>query len=979
MNSIYRKLNNKKVKMINSKLLIASAILLCNYSLLAEKLSFVEKKNGLSIKTATLKAGIENGIIVYLKDIKTGKVWAKRQINDTKIPVGLGVLYNLKTFRQGHIPWGETTLNQHLKPNFKLNNYFRPNFNSHFKLMRIKDKVKATWTGLSNGEKFLPKAKFSMIIGTDNSGALTVQTSGFNTQGKIFATLAPITNLDNEATYILPSFGGVGYSKAGIPALMPLYRPPFVEAPIMIAQNKHKSIAFWFENPRQRPFYQFLNRSGKSFAMIFENMALMPFEAHKKYTSPVLKINVFDGDWKAAATPYRNWYRNYYKKEIAIRDGVPWAKKIYTIIDSYIDAPKDEVIKKIAEIYPEGSVLYQNWNARAARHDHDFPDWTPRAKYVSGIERLHKYGIKTMAYTNTYCANYKSKAWNKDKLSSFFLTRKNSPYLYKGKSIDDVENPLNEKLIGTVDYTDSKDQFAKIKSGRLLYVDPLSSRWRSYHANMMKWWNTTTKTDANYEDTAGSVGDFGNGTIDAMSAAEGSVAQMRLLQKIQKDVPMATEYGPDAIAFASSWPLNYASFWGNDDFKRYRIHNQYPLAVYLYGYRQWVTAMLDSTDLRKHVQVSSSDACGGMGFTLVNYFRHKSIAELNENYSFRGHFFLRSKLFAAKSLNPYFPKGNYPDNIRCMYKGNDGIYSYYDDGKLQLMLGPDKKELYGRVFKASEVKTKLWLSNWPLQDGENIFGLNPANHYLLFIKPKNIPLPSITLDKLPKNILLTKYYDAPKFTYMEFDGKAKMLSLKLKLSQKFKEFYVNDKKVDIKNIKGKLPLRLLAVKKEARAEFTNDPLTRTISAGLMIGKAIPLRHKTKHTTSDQKLYWLSAKSAYVDYLVKVPAKDSAIEVYFQNLAPDSRHGCDASLIRILINGKEIKSYDTRSKNPAKKPKYLFDTKLHSWKAPVGKYAGKTILVTLVSDWKQSSNWDKMYIGIPCLTKSAKQKFEFKTW
>jgi hypothetical protein len=965
--------------MIKSKLLVASAILFCSRGLLAGKLSIIEKGREFIVKTTTLEADVKDGMIVALKDLKTGKIWAKRQINDTRIPVGLGVLYDLKTFKQGHIPWGEPTLKQHLKPDFKLNNYFRPTSQSHFQLIKNKNKVKAIWTGLSNGEKFLSKAKFSMIIGTDKSGALTLQTTGFNPQGKIFGTLAPITNLDNDATYILPSFGGMGHSKAGVPALMPMYRPPFVEAPVMIGQNRHKSIAFWFENPRQRPFYQFLNRSGKSFAMIFENMPLMPFEAHKKYTSPVLKINVFDGDWKAAATPYRNWYRNYYKKEIAIRDGVPWAKKIYVVIDSYMHAPKDTVITKIAKIYPKGSVLYQNWNARACRHDRDLPDWTPRTKYISGIDRLHKYGIKTMAYTNTYCANYKSKVWDKDHLSSFFLTRKNSPYLYKSKSIGDTENTLNEKLIGTIDYTDSKDQFANIKPGRLLYVDPLASRWRQYHADMMKWWNTTTKTDANYEDTAGSIGDFGNGIVDGLSAGEGSIAQMKILQKIQSKVPMSTEYGPDGIAFATCWALNYASHWGYDDFKRYRINNQYPLTVYLYGYRQWVTALNDSTDLRKHVQASSSDACGGMGFSLVNYFRRESIAELNENYSFKGHFFLRSKLFAAKSLTPCFPEGNYPDNIRCMYKGIDGIYSYYDDGKLQLMLGPDNQELYGRVFGANEVRTKLWLSNWPLQDGQKIFGLNPAYHYPLFAKPETVPLPAITLDALPANILLTKYYDAPEFTYMEFNGKADILSLKLKLSQRFKEFYVNDKKVDIKNIKGKLPLRLLAVKKTAQTKFTENPLTRTISAGRMVGKASPLKYKRKHIVRGQKLYWLKDKSAYVDYLLKVPTKNSAIEVYFQNLAPDSRHGCDASIVRCLINGKEIKSYDARSKNPAGTPKYLFDTKLHSWNIPVGKYAGKTILVTLVSDWKQSSNWDKQYIGIPFLTLSAKQQSEFKIW
>ena len=965
--------------MINPKFFITIVILFCGGILPAGKLSFTEQKNGVSVKTATLRADINNGIIVALADLKTGKVWAKRQSDTSGVPAGLGIIYDLKTFKAGHIPWGEPALGQNLPINFNLNNYFRPNSRSEFRLTRNGDKIKAAWRGLSNGTKFIPEAEFAMLIGADDSGALTLRTSGFSPNGNLFGALAPIINLDNDAIYILPGFGGIGYSKNGIPALIPMYRPPFVEAPIMIAWNQNRSLAFWFENPRQRPFYQFLRRSGKSFAMVFENMPLMPFEPHKKYSSPELKINVFNGDWKTAATPYRNWYREHYKREIAVRDRVAWAKKIAVIIDSYMYAPKDEVIVKMAEIFPKGSVLYQNWNARACRHDHDLPDWTPREHYIGGVKRLHKYGIKAMAYTNTYCANYKSKVWNRDKLGTFFLTRKNSPHLYNGKSISDTTNVLNEKVLGTVDHSISSDQFAGMRPGRLLYVDPLSAHWRQYHADMMKWWNSTTGTDANYEDTAGSVGDFGNGIVDGLSAAEGSIAQIRLLQKVQPQVPMSTEYGPDAIAFATSWGLNYASHWGNDAFKRYRIHNQYPLAVYLYGYRQWVTALNDSTDLRKHVQASSSDACGGLGFSLIDFFRHRSIEELNTDYSFRGHFFVRSKLFAAKSLAPFFPAGNYPENVRCLYKGTDGIYSYCDDGKLQVMLGPDKKELYGRVFGASEVKTSLWLANWPLQDGHRIFGLNPAAHYPLFTKPESCAAPAITLDTLPENVILTKYYDAPEFTYMEFAGKTDILSLKLKLSQEFKEFYVNDRKTDVENIEGKMPLGLLAVKKMPANELTENALTRIISAGRMVGAPVPLKYKTKHTAGKQKLYWLKGKCAYLDYLVKVPDKDCSLEVYFQNLAPDSRYGCDASIVRILINGREISAYDARSKNPGGKTEYIFDTKLHSWNIPVGQYASKTILLTLVSDWKQSPNWDRQYVGIPRLITDKKQKFEFKTW
>ena len=44
---------------------------------------------------------------------------------------------------------------------------------------------------------------------------------------------------------------------------------------------------------------------------------------------------------------------------------------------------------------------------------------------------------------------------------------------------------------------------------------------------------------------------------------------------------------------------------------------------------------------------------------------------------------LRTKLFVDKELVPHFPARKFPKNIRAMFKGTDGIYSYYDDGKLQ--------------------------------------------------------------------------------------------------------------------------------------------------------------------------------------------------------------------------------------------------------------------------------------------------------
>jgi hypothetical protein len=70
-----------------------------------------------------------------------------------------------------------------------------------------------------------------------------------------------------------------------------------------------------------------------------------------------------------------------------------------------------------------------------------------------------------------------------------------------------------------------------------------------YHTDMMLKWKSDTDTDANYEDTGGCSGDFGNGVVAGKFGAQGSVEAFRELLRRNPTVPMASEYAPDAIAF----------------------------------------------------------------------------------------------------------------------------------------------------------------------------------------------------------------------------------------------------------------------------------------------------------------------------------------------------------------------------------------------------------------------------------------------
>ena len=78
------------------------------------------------------------------------------------------------------------------------------------------------------------------------------------------------------------------------------------------------------------------------------------------------------------------------------------------------------------------------------------------------------------------------------------------------------------------------------RTTQLLYLDPLSPRWRQYHTDMMIKWREETGTDANYEDVGGCAGDFGNGVIDGQGRGPG---QRRAVPRVAAPQP----HGADGL------------------------------------------------------------------------------------------------------------------------------------------------------------------------------------------------------------------------------------------------------------------------------------------------------------------------------------------------------------------------------------------------------------------------------------------------
>ena len=936
---------------------LSLAILLTGAVLTAAGLEFRQQGEVLIFRTARTEVKVKNARITAVKNLTNGVELAGEKTPAGSSTAGIGNMTGQpEVMSKLHFPWGEPMLNQSPVIGKTITLYRYPNAKSNLKVERTGKTVKAVWTGLTDSRRFYPKDFIELRFFEDENGALSFHGTGFTEMKGVFGLQIPIENLDGTGKFFLPNFGGLEYPASGKPALF-TYNPTslFYEAKLMTFEVKNTALGYWSEDPDFRPYFIMVGRGAAASSFGLEINNIMPFEPHNTVKTPVVKIDTFaDSGWIAAARPYRNWYWKQFAAQIARRDSIPWANGINAVSDTGI--PSDAVLKRIGELMPANRVLLQVWQARKEGFDTKLPDYTVRPHYPADVRRAHKYGFKVMCYLNALCANYRSPVWDRDHLEDFFLTRPNSITNYNG-----LQNAFDENVVGSLTAAKGKDRFARLKPGKLVYGDPLSKGWRQYYTRTIVEMNRQTGTDANYQDTLGCTSDNGNGFIDGLSGAQGNQQLAADLADAMPNIPMASEFGQDAVSMSVKWTLNTAQKWGKKRFRPSRIHRQVPLTAFLFGNRTWIHTVIVNDDLTRHVVTACSDALGGMGMFAAT-------PNMDIKSGFADHLVLRSKIFTEKQLVPWFPEKKYPENIRCMYQdAQKRIYQYYDDGKLQMMLDPDGKPLYGRVDGVSSIASRgLFLPGWPASDNKGIYGLDPANRYALF--PNDIP-PEINLGRLPDGVTVKYYYSTPEYAYLELDGKGPF-NWKFGIPARFRKMWVNDKAVEPGRIEGHLPVRVFM--STGKTFIGNQLLQIDDVRGLQYGNAIPLT-RSKRFAGETLYYMGHYDSNVLDSVIEVKNNDDALELLFRNL--QNKYG-NGSLISVHINGSKIAEFDcyTPVKRKSKKdPAGIFDTKLRKWTIPLGKYRGSLVLASIRVSQKISPNSDFMFVSRPRLVRDQRQK------
>ena len=845
--------------------------------------------------------------------------------------------------------------------------------------------IRCVYRGLTDGQRVFPNDTLTIdAVADQKSGQIEISASAQSAADDVVGVMVPVVNLGPGHAVYVPSFGGMRYSPTELASkrLFSLDRAPFVEAPVLVAEGNAGSIGLWVEDASFAPFHTFFGGDGTTSALGIEAANYMPIAGTRSTRLARWRIAAFRGGWTAALAPYRDWYTRAFATEIARRNEAPWPRDISVIVDRL---NRDNVTSgRLAKSVNPANVLIHEWSPRAASFDTMLPDWTPASPFVSLVQDAHARGFKVMGYVNSHCVNFGSPVFVRDGIERFALTRRVASLSHAG---------------------DTPKTFANATRGEILYLDPLSPGWRRYHAEQMAAWRAATGADANYEDTAGTAGDFGNGTVAGLRGALGGTAQFRDLLE-SNPVPMATEFAADHMAFASTWVLRYVQAWGSAAERERWESALRPMTTLLFGgaARAWVPTYAVETEDQKWNLVACSDALGGVAQLNAS----AGMLECRSGMAF--HLSERAQLFSRLGLVPDLAPWPRDAGTLCVYRDREGrLYRYRVRDGIQELVDPQGKPLYQRIKAMAKVDSTLRIPGWPAYTDTSSIALDPGAMYALSASAPEPPL--IQIDKCPDDACITRYIETPDFVLVTFNSNGRRLGEQtlgvLARGTAFVEAMLRDSR-------GSVIHRTSALAKGARLDLrVSGPtdlllLRRAMNPIASPSRATPsvalapsplLGRYVSATTGIERGGAFSPPHAVTwglvgsglrtqfrftagggdseitfDHLLVPPSSTSSIEFTVRNTQMKYGNGCEC---RVYINGRKVFTEDLGPRRDAAGA-LLWDTSARICRVPLGAHATKPIVLTIAIWGKGDENSDEVWLSEAKLIGDAAQSSQSTT-
>lgn len=954
-------------------------------TLIAAVTSFVPSSNaqiaatndGFTVQTRSVELTVSQGAITRLLNRASGELHTATNAPTAWIPRGMIAASDMQPVAVLHNQWSSheiypgglatsiATLDRGPGPTSRMTTTTLPGGG-----------LRCTWTGLTDGVRTYANDALTIEATIDTaSGIVDLTAEATTSEGSVVGVIVPLQALHPRHTILVPSFGGLAYPATDLAKkrMYTLGGAPYNEAPIIVAEGERGSVALWVEDKTFRSTFTFFGGDGNGCALGIEAVNDMPFEGQMTSRRATWRIGGFSGAWPNAVAPYRNWYTTTFSAEIERRKSISWASDIAVIVDRL--GNEANALSRLAKVLDPTKVLLHEWNPRTADFDTALPDWTPKPNFVRNVSKAKELQFRSMGYVNSYCVNFNSPVFLRDRISQFALPR---------------------KIAGIGSYTAPAKTFQSSQANEILYLDPLSPEWRRYHVDAMIKWRRATGVDAAYEDTGGTGGDYGNGEVAGLRGAQGAWAQFKEMLE-RNPVAMATEYAPDNIAFASTWALRYVQTWGTPELRKQWETRLRPMTPALFGGagRAWVPSIVAEDERTKFSVTGCSDALGGVAqleATATTFEAKSGMAR---------HLLERAQLFDEFELKPTFEGWPKDPSVAALYRDKDGkTHTYRAREGLHELVGPSGTPHYQRITGLTNFESPLAIAGWPASAGTRHFALNPAAPYALTSNP--VSATAVRLERVPSGCSISRYVETPTHVLVAFAGTGTAGEmLRLRAQSDFTDVIVGDRKG--KAIRRAAPLRngdaadfrlsdvsyALLLRTALQPAKLSMPLASTVSNGRFISDATGLERGGEYAPPNQKSLRLSGSSVAqnfrfvshggdseiaFDYLISVPSPDSAIEVAVRNT--QTRYG-NGSTVRCYVNGVLARAERigiNRDTNSTTTP----DTNARVIRIPVGANSGRPIVFSVGIWGNGDDNADEVWMSEPRLVRDAARTASVRT-
>jgi hypothetical protein len=232
------------------------------------------------------------------------------------------------------------------------------------------------------------------------TGDLVVEQSAYSSRPGVRACRWNLAGLRPDLALVAPFFQGIRLSLED-----PLIRntrwpwPERWEAALAILQAKEGG--FWVHAQDQQYRYKAVRvgTQGDPFSLGFESEAYGPTDGNLSAGGLSWRINVFQGDWKAPASRYRDWLWKAYGLAAEEETRRPWIHEVRFAVSWCPGDPA--VLDALAKRLPPGRVLlhYPGW--RSDPYDQNYPAYIASEGGRTFIRKAQEMGFRVMPHFNS--------------------------------------------------------------------------------------------------------------------------------------------------------------------------------------------------------------------------------------------------------------------------------------------------------------------------------------------------------------------------------------------------------------------------------------------------------------------------------------------------------------------------------------------------------------------------------------------------